>query len=216
MVELLDRADQAERALLDEVEERQAATEVALGDRHDEAQVRLDHVLLGLHVTALDALGERDLELRRQQRDPADRAQVQTQRVERRLDGEVELRLLGHLRGAVDRRLARRSGRFDLCAFGLCVAPVGTDDVDALVRQVGVQLVQLLLGDLHFLERRGDVVERQEPALVAFRDQRAKLVQLIDRRFVRQQHFCLYWSAPLRAGHSTMWINDAKRRPRRI
>ena len=83
-----------ERALLDEVEERQPAAEVALGDRHDEAQVRLDHVLLGLHVAALDALGERDLLVGGQQRHAADRAQVQAQRVERRLDREVDLRLL--------------------------------------------------------------------------------------------------------------------------
>src|SRR5205823_2071493 len=39
IVELLDRADQAERALLDQVEQRQATPDVALGDRHDEAQV---------------------------------------------------------------------------------------------------------------------------------------------------------------------------------
>ena len=65
VVELLDRADEAERALLDEVEERQAAAEVALGDRDDEAQVGLDHVLLGRHVAALDALGQRDLLRRR-------------------------------------------------------------------------------------------------------------------------------------------------------
>ena len=65
VVELLDRADQAQRALLDQVEERQAAAEVALGDRDDQAQVGLDHLLLGAHVAALDALGERDLLARR-------------------------------------------------------------------------------------------------------------------------------------------------------
>ena len=42
VVELLDGADEAEVALLDEVEERQAATDVALGDRDDETQVGLD------------------------------------------------------------------------------------------------------------------------------------------------------------------------------
>ena len=65
VVELLDGADQPERSLLDEVQERQAAAEVALGDRHDEPQVGLDHVLLGRHVAALDALGEPDLLARR-------------------------------------------------------------------------------------------------------------------------------------------------------
>ena len=46
VVELLDRADQAEVALLDEVEERHAAAGVALGQRDDEAQVRLEQVVL--------------------------------------------------------------------------------------------------------------------------------------------------------------------------
>src|SRR3712207_8063729 len=49
-----------------EVQEREravalAVAPVALGDVHDEAQVRLDHVLLGVEVPALDALGELDL-----------------------------------------------------------------------------------------------------------------------------------------------------------
>ena len=46
VVELLDRADQAEVALLDQVEEEHAATGVALGQRHDEAQVGLEQVVL--------------------------------------------------------------------------------------------------------------------------------------------------------------------------
>ena len=97
VVELLDRADQPQRALLDQVEERQAAAQVALGDRDDEAQVGLDHLRLGRHVAALDALGQRDLLLGGQQVHAADRAQVQPQRVEARLDREVDLRLLGRL-----------------------------------------------------------------------------------------------------------------------
>ena len=40
-VELLDRVHEAEVALLDQVEQRQARRLVLLGDRHDEAQVRL-------------------------------------------------------------------------------------------------------------------------------------------------------------------------------
>ena len=137
VVELLDRADQPERALLDQVQERQAAAEVALGDRDDEAQVGLDHLLLGEHVAALDALGQRDLLLGRQQLDAADRAQVEAQRVEARLDREVDLGLLGRR----PRRAARRSARASTFPFsdgrGLAV---GTDDVDAVLVEVGVQL----------------------------------------------------------------------------
>src|SRR5205823_12925273 len=42
VVELADRAHQAEVALLDQVEERQTVAEVALGDRDDQPQVSLD------------------------------------------------------------------------------------------------------------------------------------------------------------------------------
>src|SRR6185436_21185331 len=60
-VELLDCAVEAERALLDEIEERNADPAVALRDRHDEPEVRLDHHALGDRVSPLDALRERDL-----------------------------------------------------------------------------------------------------------------------------------------------------------
>src|SRR4051812_39432667 len=77
-VELLDCADQAEVALLDQVQERQPAAGVALGDRNHEAQVRLDQVVLRRHVVLLDALGEANLVVLRQQRHAADRLEVQT------------------------------------------------------------------------------------------------------------------------------------------
>src|SRR5438105_2535080 len=70
-VELLDGANQAERAFLDQVEERQPLVAVVLGDRDDETQVRLDHRLLRLAVTALDPLCELDLLRGGQQRMPA-------------------------------------------------------------------------------------------------------------------------------------------------
>src|SRR5919202_1516187 len=54
-VELLDGADQPEHPLLDEVEQRELADVLVLaGDRDDQAQVRVDHALLGLEVAALD------------------------------------------------------------------------------------------------------------------------------------------------------------------
>jgi len=170
-------------------------------------------VLLGLHVAALDALGERDLELRRQQRHAADRAQVQPQRIERRLDGEVELGLLGDLGRAVDGRLAGLGRGLDLRALRLRVAAVGADDVDALLRQEQVQLAKLLLGDIDLLERRRDVVERQKAALLALRDQGPKLIQFMDGRLVSQQNFRLDRSAPLRAALPSM--PDGSRASRR-
>ena len=89
-VELLDRADEAERPLLDEIEEGEALIAVVLRDRDDEPQVRLDHALLRLHVAALDALCELDLLCGRQELVPARLAQEELQRVGGRLDGRGE------------------------------------------------------------------------------------------------------------------------------
>jgi hypothetical protein len=155
-------------------------------------------VLLGVHVAALDALGERDLEVGRQQRDAPDRAQVQPQRVQRRLDRQVELGLLRRIgvaaRGAL---LARGGRRLDAGSLRGDLLAVGADDVDALVGQVGVQLLDLLLGDLDLLERRGDLVEGQKTAFLPICDETAELVELVDRRLVRQQNLFLDRSAPL-------------------
>ena len=47
VVELLDSADQADVAFLDDVAERHAAVAELLGDRHDQPQVGAQHVVLG-------------------------------------------------------------------------------------------------------------------------------------------------------------------------
>src|SRR5205814_8408625 len=76
-VEFLDRADQAEVALLDQVEQREATARVALGDRDDEAQVGLHQRVLRRHVVALGAAGEAHLVLAREQADLADLLEVE-------------------------------------------------------------------------------------------------------------------------------------------
>src|SRR5438270_6255488 len=58
VVELLRGANEADRALLDQIEEGQALVSVLLGDRDDEAEIRLDHLLLCAVVAALDPLRE--------------------------------------------------------------------------------------------------------------------------------------------------------------
>ena len=90
VVELLRRAHEAERALLDQVEERQALVAVVLRDRDDEAQVRLDHLLLRVEVAALDALREVDLLLGGEQPHLADVLQEQLKGVGRHVRLEVE------------------------------------------------------------------------------------------------------------------------------
>ena len=65
VLELVHRLHQADVALLDQVQELQAAVRVLLGDRDHQAQVGLDQLLLGLLglVLALDDRAERALQL---------------------------------------------------------------------------------------------------------------------------------------------------------
>ena len=113
-LELLDRADEPEHALLDEIEERKPLVAVVLGDRHDQPQVRLDHPLLRGHVALLDPLGELDLVRSREQRVASDLPQEELQRVGRGLDGRLE-RILRRLRGGrLGDRLRRRAAIDDL------------------------------------------------------------------------------------------------------
>ena len=98
VVELLRRANEADRPLLDQIEERQALVAVLLRDRDDEAQVRLDHLLLRAVVAALDPLRELDLLRGGEQVDLADVLEEELQRVGRdlaRLLDRLLLLLLG-------------------------------------------------------------------------------------------------------------------------
>src|SRR4051812_941691 len=140
VVELLGCADQAERALLDEVEEGQALVAVVLRDRDDEAQVRLDHLLLGVEVAALDALGEVDLLLRREQTDLADVLEEQLQRVGRHVRPQVQRGLLGPAAALVGRALhllVRRERRIDLL-----------DQLDLLGLEEGGELLHVRLVEI--------------------------------------------------------------------
>src|SRR5205085_9738031 len=91
-VELLDRAVETERPLLDQVQERHAEAPVTLGNRDDKAEVRLDHAALGGHVAALDRLRERDLLGRGQELVAPDVREEELQAVGR-TDEHVRLRL---------------------------------------------------------------------------------------------------------------------------
>src|SRR5258708_19835508 len=57
----LHRAHQADVALLNQVEQREATPHVALGDADDQAEVRQHELLDSLLVARLDALGKVDL-----------------------------------------------------------------------------------------------------------------------------------------------------------
>ena len=165
-VELLRRAHEPDRPLLDQVEERQPLVAVALRDRDDEAEVRLDHRLLRGVVAALDPLRELDLLGRREERHLADVLQEELQRVGRDLG-------LGRLPRAL--------------ALGLDRLGLGDDDLDLLLVERVVERVDLRGVEVELVERERDLV-RVEPTLRTTRlDERPPLVRREhDIRFRRR------------------------------
>ena len=159
-VELLDRPHQAERPLLDQVQERQPAAAVALGDRDHQAQVGLDHLLLGRLVAELDALCEADLVGRRQERHPPDVLEEELKRVGRLLDGRDgtprALDLLGERRGA-------RAG------LGLL------EELDSGLLEVLVDLLGGVGVEAQSIEYLGDLLHPEEAHLLPADDQLAEL-----------------------------------------
>jgi hypothetical protein len=129
-------------------------------DRDDQPEIGLDHLRLRRHVAALDPLREGHLLVSRQQRYLPDLAQVEAQRVERRLDGQVELRRLLRLRvwerGLRVRRL-------------LVLLPL--DQLDRAFEQVGVEVLHLLRLQLDVLKPGSDFVVGQKPLLKTIRDE---------------------------------------------
>src|SRR5262249_31787770 len=87
VVELLDRPDQAEVPLLDQVEQGDARLRVVARYRHYEPEVRLDQLLLRLLVALILSAGQLALLGGGQQRAVADRADVELQRILRGLGG---------------------------------------------------------------------------------------------------------------------------------
>ena len=116
----IDRLDEAEVPLLDEVEEQHAAADVAFRDGDDEAQVRLGETLRRLLVAVVHALGERDFLLRRQEGHASDLLEVHAHGVvdaHALGDGEVDLDLFVVLLRQVVLRLALRAVIDDLDAL---------------------------------------------------------------------------------------------------
>src|SRR6266536_3022469 len=185
VVELLDRTDQPEVSLLDQIQQEHAAADVAPGDGDDQPQVGLDQLLLGQlalpldplqladaraggglvelgggGLALLDRLGEDDLLLGGQQRDLADLLEVHPHRiVGRRL--QRQLLVAGRARELLGIELVHH-----------------LDDLDVLVLQHLVDGVDLLGGGVDGRERVENVLGREEPALFALRDELAHPVWL--------------------------------------
>ena len=134
VVELLGGADEPDRALLDQVEEREALVAVALRDRDDEAEVGLDHRLLGGVVAALDALRELDLLRGGEQRHLADVLEEELQRVGRDLGFGLPFLL------------------------ALRLVASAADDLDLRVLEGRVELVHLCGVEVELVERERDLL----------------------------------------------------------
>ena len=128
-------ADQAEDALLDQVEQVEVLAHVAAGVRDDQPQVRVDQPLLCLQVAALDALGEVDLLLLGEQRIAAHLVEEELERVRGGL-GEVAVAVAGRL------------GRL----FAAVVLQREPGALDALLHQL-----RLFIREIHFLHQRIDL-----------------------------------------------------------
>ena len=161
-VELLDGTDQAENALLDEIEEAETLTTVVLRNRDNQAQVRFDHLLLGLHVALFDALGETNLVGLRQQGIATDLMKEQLQGIGCAFVGKPALKGRGLSRTivVVD----------DLDTFGLDQ----TTDLEDHIGLIELNVLGKLLNDFR---------EQQGTALVARFDQALELGELLN--FIR-------------------------------
>jgi hypothetical protein len=146
VVELLDRPDQAQDSLLDQVEERQPEAAVALGVGDHEPQVRLDHAVLRALVAALDPLRELDLLDRRQERPLRDVAQEELQGVAGGLGDGGGLECAGS-------RLVGALGR--------------VDDFDAAAVGLGVERLERTLLEIELLDRRRDLAELEAAVVLS-------------------------------------------------
>src|SRR3954468_9310272 len=171
VVELLRRADQTERALLNQVEERQALVAVVLGDRHDQTEVGLDHLLLRVQVAALDALRELDLLGGGEQPDLADVLEEQLQGIG------------GHIRLQVQRLLALATALTvgALVLGGRLLGRVEVlDQLDAHLLEVPVEVLDVRFVELDLGHSGGDVAEGEDAQLMAPGDQSLYFFKFLD------------------------------------
>ena len=171
-VELLDCAVQAERALLDQVQERDAQAAVTLGDRHDEPEVRLDHHALRDRVAALDALGERNLLGRGQELVAAD-------------VGQEELKAVGG---------ARNGAGLVLLLGGLLLlgVDIGLRDLDVVRLELALEQFGVLVADVVLEHERLELgCLELAPVLLGALDQRLHVLRFekFDELVLRQVLF---------------------------
>ena len=175
VIELLRRANETECAFLDQVQEGKPLVAVVLRDGDDEPQVGLDHLLFGVEVAALDALGEIDFLLRREQPDLADVLQEELKGI----GGHVRLQVKRGLRLAAT-PLVRRAlhlisgdvGRIDLF-----------DELDLSLLEEAMQLLDVALVEIQLGDRGRDLGVREHADLLALGHQPLDLFEFLQFRY---------------------------------
>ena len=147
-----------------------ALVAVVLGDRDDEPEVRLDHLLLGVEVAALDALGEVDLLLRGEQPRLADVLQEQLEAVR------------GHVRLEVDRGLLAAALAIDrtLLLGAVLERGVVLDQLDLGLFEEAVELLDVALVQVDLLEGGGHLGVGQYPGGLTLCEEELDLLQLLQ------------------------------------
>jgi len=101
-IKLFQGMDQAQIALLYQIQEGNAPVQIAFGDIHHQAQIVLNHFLAGAKVTGPHRPGQRQLLIRRQQRFSTDFVEIElgdvVEYVHRRVGGAVLLFFQGQSR----------------------------------------------------------------------------------------------------------------------
>ena len=188
VVELLDRLDEAEVAFLYEIEEQHSPADIALGDAHDEAQIRLRQLLLRFLVTRFHALGKGDFLVSGKERNAADFLEIHAH-------GIVDADSLGN---------AEVDVRIFLALFLIYIRPCAVrvvHDLDALVAERLVKVVDFIRRELLFLQRRHQLAIGQHAAVSspfgekARHDGRAlgRLLVHVENRLI---HFLRHGIAP--------------------
>ena len=180
VVELLDRFDEAEIALLYEIEEQHAPADIALGNTHDEAQVRLCQFLLRFFVSRFHAFGEGNFLIRRK-------------------EGHATNLLQIHAHGIIDADALRDTEidihfflRLILVYLRLCTVRI-IHNLDALVAERLVKVVDFIRREFLLLQCRHQLAISQHAAVAppfcekARHDGRAlrRLLVHVESRLVR-------------------------------
>ena len=150
IIELANGLDQAQIALLNQIEQGQAASNVALGNGHNKAQVRFDHLVVRFLIAFSHLLGKLRFLIRGEKRNFADLLEIHPH-------GVVDAHVLGELRRIDELFLLDQLQIFltgkHIVRLGEHFHDVGNVDVHARRLQCIIDHVRLPLVGIDGIER---------------------------------------------------------------